>query len=73
MSVVDKLNNVLGWLTPSPKNAQDKSPYKELTPVDAEAISINISSILNGDCFAKYNCQLIGFLIGRARFKRKYI
>jgi hypothetical protein len=39
MSVYDKLKNILGWLTPSPKNAPDKSPYSELRPIEAEAIA----------------------------------
>jgi hypothetical protein len=39
MSLIDKLKKLWAWLTPPAKAAADDSPYRELTPVDAEDIA----------------------------------
>lgn len=39
MSLIDKLKKLWAWLTPPAKTAVEDSPYRELTPVDAEDIA----------------------------------
>ena len=39
MSLSEKLKSILGWLAPPSKTSPDDSPYRELTPVDAQTIA----------------------------------
>ena len=39
MSLSQTLKKLFGWLTPPQKAPSEESPYRELTPVDAEAVA----------------------------------